>query len=76
MADYGAGIAGPSSAISLSPTSVTKDSAGGGKEKKKKTSKDVREREGKRKKVSKACLACQKSHLTCDEREFLIRAVK
>lgn len=25
--------------------------------------------DGKRRKVAKACLVCQKSHLTCDERE-------
>jgi hypothetical protein len=28
-----------------------------------------RDGEGKRKKVAKACLVCQKSHLTCDESE-------
>lgn len=29
-----------------------------------------REGEGKRKKVAKACLVCQRSHLTCDESEL------
>jgi hypothetical protein len=27
---------------------------------------------GKRRKIAKACLACQRSHLTCDERELLL----
>lgn len=35
-----------------------------------------RDGEGKRKKVAKACLVCQKSHLTCDESESNLSTIR
>ena len=64
------GASGPSGSSSRSTTgspgashSVTGAAGGTGKTRGKRT----------RKKVAKACLACQKSHLTCDERESGVR---
>jgi hypothetical protein len=52
----------------IAPGSSSQGQSGAGAQSQAKV-KRKRDGEGKRKKVAKACLVCQKSHLTCDESE-------
>lgn len=70
MSSFDTNYAGAAGGLSTSPTNSQSAGTSKGPKKKMSVNKDGTPREGKRKKVSKACLACQKSHLTCDEREY------
>ncbi|KAK8847352.1 hypothetical protein IAR55_005209 [Kwoniella newhampshirensis] len=76
---YGAGSSGSGGSRGSGNASISGGNEGSGrgrpKGKGKQKSKDDPEHKA-RKKVAKACLACQKSHLTCDEQRPCTRCVK
>ena len=73
MSGFETSHAGAAGGLSISPSNSQSAGTSKGPKKKLSVNKDGTPREGKRKKVSKACLACQKSHLTCDEREYFFK---